>query len=121
MERKTKQSRLPASCFPLVFPAQRVRDNRQEELKRESGKDGDRRGGGAEKGAVTARQTARKRRRRRRCKKKKEKSEDERLVVKNPRWFVMSEVRHISLGLLNALQECELLAQQCACSTSPRL
>lgn len=47
--------------------------------------------------------------------------EDERLVFLNPRWFVMLEVRHISPRRPAALQECELLQQESASSTSPPL
>lgn len=47
--------------------------------------------------------------------------EDEKLMFPGPRWFVMLEVRHISLGLPASLQECELLQQESACSTSPPL
>lgn len=38
-----------------------------------------------------------------------------------PGWFVTLEVRHISLGLPGALQECELLQQESASSTSTPL
>ena len=47
--------------------------------------------------------------------------EDERLVFPTPGWFVTLEVRHISLGLPGALQECELLQQESASSTSTPL
>lgn len=54
-------------------------------------------------------------------KKTKREREDDRLVFPSPRWFVMLEVRHISLGLPGALQECELLLQESASSASPPL
>ena len=47
--------------------------------------------------------------------------EDERLVFPTPGWFVTLEVRHIGLGLPGALQECELLQQESASSTSTPL
>lgn len=74
-----------------------------------------RRVGDRERERLTARQTAK----RGGDRKKNREREDERLVFSNPRWFVMLEVRHISLGLPGALQECELLQQQSASSTSP--
>lgn len=61
------------------------------------------------------------RRRRRESVSEEKKRHKDRLMFPGPRWFVMLEVRHISLGLPGALQECELLQQESASSASPRL
>lgn len=103
------------SLFPTLFLAERVRDNTgEEELEREQRKET---GGGG----VTARQTARKKKGGEGERPNKRQREDERLVFPTPGWFVTLEVRHISLGLPGALQECELLQQESASSASTPL
>lgn len=112
MKRNKTTSALP-STSPLLFQ-QNVSERIPSKKKWRQNKIEDRRGESDSETNLTQK-------RERETKKTKKERGDERLVFPTPRWFVMLEVRHISLGLPGALQECELLQQESTSSTSPLL